>query len=55
MRLRNQIFWAVAVIGVILDQLTKWWVVQTFALGDHDPFVVRGVSLHLCHQQRGGV
>jgi signal peptidase II len=37
MRLRNQIFWAVAVIGVILDQLTKWWVVQTFALGDTIP------------------
>lgn len=37
MRLRNQIFWVAAVIGVILDQLTKWWVVQTFELGDTMP------------------
>jgi signal peptidase II len=37
MRLRNQIFWVAAVIGVILDQLTKLWVVQAFALGDTIP------------------
>lgn len=32
MRLRNQFFWVAAIAGLILDQLTKWWVVQTFEL-----------------------
>lgn len=32
MRLKNRLFWVAAVIGVGLDQLTKYWVVQTFDL-----------------------
>ncbi|MGK7872253.1 MAG: signal peptidase II [Xenococcaceae cyanobacterium] len=28
---KNRFFWIVAIIGLILDQLTKYWVVQTFA------------------------
>lgn len=27
---KNRLFWIVALIGLILDQLTKYWVVQTF-------------------------
>ncbi len=32
MRLRNQLFWVAAIAGLVLDQLTKFWVVQTFEL-----------------------
>ncbi|AKG22095.1 signal peptidase II [Calothrix sp. 336/3] len=32
MRLRNRIFWITAVSAFIIDQLTKYWVVQTFDL-----------------------
>ena len=32
MRLRNPIFWVVAIAGLVLDQLTKLWVVNTFEL-----------------------
>lgn len=32
MRLRNQLFWIAAIIGLVLDQLTKLWVVNTFEL-----------------------
>ena len=35
---KNRFFWIAAIIGLILDQLTKYWVVQTFAkLGDTLP------------------
>lgn len=32
MTVRNWIFWVAALIGLVLDQLTKFWVVQTFEL-----------------------
>ncbi|NER83659.1 MAG: lipoprotein signal peptidase [Leptolyngbya sp. SIO1D8] len=32
MRLRNQLFWVAAIAGLVFDQLTKFWVVQTFEL-----------------------
>ena len=28
---KNRFFWLVAIVGLILDQLTKYWVVQNFA------------------------
>ncbi len=35
---KNRFFWIAAIIGLILDQLTKYWVKQTFAkLGDTLP------------------
>jgi signal peptidase II len=37
MRLRNRLFWIAAIIGLVLDQLTKFWVVQTFEYGDTIP------------------
>jgi len=37
MRLRNRLFWIAAVIGLVLDQLTKFWVLQTFEYGDTIP------------------
>ncbi|MEL7521880.1 MAG: signal peptidase II, partial [Cyanobacteria bacterium J06553_1] len=33
MNSRKALFWLVAIAGVILDQLTKQWVMQTFDLG----------------------
>ncbi|MEO0456214.1 MAG: signal peptidase II [Cyanobacteria bacterium P01_A01_bin.114] len=32
MRIPNRLFWLAAVIGVVLDQLTKLWVVNSFEL-----------------------
>lgn len=32
MRLKNRSFWVAAIVGLVLDQLTKWWVVNTFEL-----------------------
>ena len=32
MRLRNHLFWIAAVLGLVIDQLTKYWVAQTFEL-----------------------
>ncbi|MBE7381361.1 MAG: lipoprotein signal peptidase [Leptolyngbya sp. SIO1E4] len=32
MRLRNQLFWVAAIVGLVFDQLTKQWVVRTFEL-----------------------
>jgi signal peptidase II len=32
MRLKNRYFWVAAIIGLVLDQLTKLWVVNTFEL-----------------------
>lgn len=35
---KNHLFWIVALIGLILDQVTKYWVVQSFAeVGDTLP------------------
>jgi signal peptidase II len=32
MRLRNHWFWIAAVLGLVIDQLTKYWVTQSFEL-----------------------
>ncbi len=31
---KNPVFWLVAIAGIALDQLTKYWVVQNFDLGE---------------------
>lgn len=37
MRLKNRLFWGLAIAGLIFDQLTKIWVVKTFELYDTIP------------------
>jgi len=37
MRLKNRLFWIAALISFVLDQLTKYWVVQNFNLGETRP------------------
>ncbi|MEC4814495.1 MAG: signal peptidase II [Scytonema sp. PMC 1069.18] len=39
MRLKNFLFWIVAFVAFILDQLTKYWIVQTFSLGQTQAFI----------------
>jgi len=39
MPLKNQLFWLAAFIAFFLDQLTKYWVVQTFSLGQTLPLL----------------
>ncbi|NEQ63875.1 MAG: signal peptidase II, partial [Moorea sp. SIO4A1] len=34
---KNRLFWFAAAIGLILDQLTKYWVVQNFELDETLP------------------
>jgi signal peptidase II len=34
---KNRSFWIVAIVSLILDQLTKYWVVQNFSLGESWP------------------
>ncbi|AFZ22581.1 signal peptidase II [Cylindrospermum stagnale PCC 7417] len=39
MRLKNRFFWIAAFIAFFLDQLTKYWVMQTFSLGQTLPII----------------
>ncbi|MBE9005882.1 lipoprotein signal peptidase [Fortiea sp. LEGE XX443] len=39
MILKNRLFWIAAFIAFFLDQLTKYWIVQTFKLGDTFPLI----------------
>ena len=39
MRLKNRLFWIAAFIAFFLDQLTKYWVVQTFTKGQTLPLL----------------
>jgi signal peptidase II len=39
MRLKNHLFWLAAFIAFLVDQLTKYWVVQTFKLGQTLPIL----------------
>lgn len=39
MRLKNRLFWIAAFVAFFLDQLTKYWIVQTFKLGDTLPLL----------------
>jgi signal peptidase II len=32
MRLKNRLFWIAALIACVIDQITKYWILQTFAL-----------------------
>ncbi len=40
MNIKNSIFWIVAFISFVLDQLTKYWVVQNFNLGETQPLIL---------------
>lgn len=37
MRIKNHLFWIAAVVGLVLDQLTKLWVSRSFELNDTLP------------------
>ncbi|MDZ8106746.1 MAG: signal peptidase II [Nostoc sp. DedQUE12a] len=39
MRLKNRLFWISAFIAFFLDQITKYWVVQTFSLEQTVPLL----------------
>jgi signal peptidase II len=39
MRFKNRFFWIAASIAFLFDQLTKYWVVQTFSLGQSLPLL----------------
>jgi signal peptidase II len=39
MRLKNHLFWLAAFIAFFIDQLTKYWVVKTFKLGETFPLL----------------
>ncbi|MBD2200743.1 MULTISPECIES: signal peptidase II [Calothrix] len=39
MRLKNHLFWLAAFIAFFIDQVTKYWVVQTFKLGQTLPIL----------------
>lgn len=39
MHLKNRLFWIAALITFFLDQITKYWVVQTFSLGKTLPLL----------------
>ncbi len=41
-KLKNWLFWIVAVLSLAIDQLTKLWVVQSFKLGETWP-LMKGV------------
>lgn len=49
---RNILFWVIAIVGVVLDQLTKRWVVQNFDLGESIP-IISGV-LHFTYVTNPG-
>jgi signal peptidase II len=37
MSIKNQFFWVAAFIGLVLDQITKYWIVQAMQLNDSIP------------------
>jgi signal peptidase II len=39
MRSKNRLFWMAATISLVLDQLTKYWVVQNFNLTETQPLL----------------
>lgn len=52
MRLKNRFFWIAAIAGILLDQSTKIWVVQTFSLGETQP-LIKGI-FHFTYVQNTG-
>ncbi|KPQ35971.1 MAG: lipoprotein signal peptidase LspA [Phormidesmis priestleyi Ana] len=53
MRVKNSYFWLVAIAGVILDQLTKFWTVQTLPLNQGGIEVIPNV-LYFFHTTNTG-
>jgi signal peptidase II len=39
MRLKNRYFWIAAILAFLLDQLTKYWIVKNFTLGQTLPIL----------------
>ncbi len=39
MHVKNRLFWVAAIISLVLDQLTKYWVVQNFNLTETQPLL----------------
>lgn len=39
MRIKNRFFWIAALGAFLLDQITKYWVVQSFSLGESLPLL----------------
>jgi signal peptidase II len=39
MRFKNRLFWIAACLAFLLDRLTKYWVVNTFSLGETKPLL----------------
>ena len=39
MRLKNQLFWIAAIVSLVLDQVTKYWVVKNFQIGETRPLL----------------
>ena len=52
MRIKNRFFWEIALISLVLDHLTKFWVVRNFALRESWP-VWSGV-FHLTYVRNTG-
>lgn len=40
MHVKNRLFWIAAIISFVLDQLTKYWVVQNFNLTETQPLLL---------------
>lgn len=39
MYLKNRLFWVAAIVSLVLDQLTKYWIVQNFNLTETHPLL----------------
>ncbi len=39
MHLKNRLFWIAAIVSLVLDQLTKYWIVQNFNLTETHPLL----------------
>jgi signal peptidase II len=37
MRFKNRLFWIAALVSVICDRLSKWWILENFELGESQP------------------
>ena len=40
---KNKYFWIVGIIGLVLDQITKYWVIQTFAFEGDSWTIIPGI------------
>jgi len=52
MHVKNRLFWVAAIISFVLDQLTKYWIVQNFNLTETQP-ILSGV-FHLTYVTNTG-